>query len=151
MAINLNQFSVSPRAGEYVTARFNPAIQARIASGEAGNLKAGMFVKITTDANGHFQVLAAGVTDKPIGVIAFNPNSNSYVAGDDVSIAGGGDIVWMQSTAAAISAGAKVEFNTLGQVLTSAGTNTIVGVAMTAVPSAGGLVAVKIASPYSLV
>lgn len=147
MAINLNQSEISKTAGTLVVAPNLPLLQARIASSQATPLTAGMVVKFAGTAGDLPQVVAAAVTDKVAGVVLHNEFSPSFAAGDMVSVASVGDVVRMQSTAAAIAAGAYVEFDTTGKVLTSAGTNTIIGMAENAVPAAGGIVSVKIIAP----
>ena len=150
-ALVLNQFETSPRAGNYAYAPTNPAEQMRIAAGETGTLKAGNCVTLSASVNGVVTCLASAVTDIPHGVIVFNPNKDAFVAGDMVSVAHEGDVLFMQSTAAAIAAGDKVEFTTTGTVLKSAGTNKILGHAMSTVGSAGGIVKVKIAPAYAII
>lgn len=146
MAISLNQFNIAPQLGDYAALPANPMEQVKASAA----LTVAVPVKITGVAGDMTTVAQAGVTDKAYGVVVYNPNKDSYVANEVVSLATANDIVYMQSTAAAISAGGKVEFDADGLVLASAGTNTILGIALTSVPAAGGLVKVKITAPYAL-
>ena len=147
MAISLNQYEISKKAGTLATAPNLPLLQARVSSAQATPLTAGMVVKFSGTAGDLPIVSAAGVTDKVAGVVLFNEFSPSFAAGEMVSVASVGDVVRMQSTAAAIPAGSLVEFNTAGKVLASAGTNTVLGMAENAVGASGGIVSVKIIAP----
>lgn len=147
MAISLNQYEISKKAGTLATAPNLPLLQARVDSTQATPLTAGMVVKFSGTSGDLPIVKAAAVTDKVAGVVLDNEFNPSFAAGEMVSVASVGDIVRMQSTAAAIPAGSLVEFNAAGQVLASAGTNTVLGMAETAAPAAGGIVSVKIIAP----
>lgn len=144
--MNLNEFKISPKAGDYYNAPSRATLQ--VANAGSGSLVPGIVVKISTMVGEKIGVEAAAVSDVPYGVVVRSLNKTSYAQYDQLGIARAGDIIWMQSTAAAISAGASVEFDTTGKVLTSAGTNKIIGKALTSVPAAGGLIAIEITAPY---
>lgn len=144
--MNLNEFKISPKAGDYYNAPSIPTLQ--VANAGSGSLTPGIVVKVSSMVGEMIGVEAAAVTDVPYGVVVRSINRTSYAQYEKLGIARAGDIIWMESTAAAISAGASVEFDTTGKVLTSAGTNKIIGMALTSVPSAGGLIAIQITAPY---
>lgn len=146
MAISLNQFTIEPEVGDYAALPSNPAEQVKASAA----LKVANVVKISGVSGDMTTVAPAGVADKPYGVVLYNPNKEAYTVNEVASLATAGDIVWLQSTAAAITAGASVEYNAAGLVLASAGTNSVLGIALTSVPAAGGLVKVKITAPYTV-
>lgn len=148
MAISLNQFTIEPEVGDYAALPSNPAEQVKASAA----LKVANIVKITGVAGDMTTVAPAAATDKPYGVVLYNPNKEGYAVNEVASLATAGDIVWLQSTAAAISAGDSVEYNAAGLVLKpgASSTNSVLGIALTSVPAAGGLVKVKITAPYAL-
>jgi len=109
----------------------------------------------TTD-NGEILVdVSTGPTSGPIvGVVCYDPQKNTYAAGDRVNMAADGNIIYLSASAAITS---------WTQVSTTAGTSSadptvatdatvghfITGTATTGASAAGGLVAVKI-KPVSL-
>lgn len=146
MAISLNQFTITPQVGDYASLPSNPAEQVKASAA----LKAAQPVKITGVAGDMTTVAPAGVAEKVYGVVLYNPNKETYAINEVASLATAGDIIWLQSTAAAITAGASVSFTAAGLVQAAAENSTVLGIALTAVPAAGGLVRVKITAPYSL-
>lgn len=146
--MNLNEFKISPKAGDYYNAPSRATLQ--VANAGSGSLVPGIVVKISTMVGEKIGVEAAAVSDVPYGIVVRSLNKVSYAQYDQLGIARAGDIIWMESTAAAIAAGDAVEFTTAGKVLKSAGTNKVIGKALTSVPSAGGLIAIEITAPYSL-
>lgn len=144
--MNLNEFKISPKAGDYYNAPSIPTLQ--VANAGSTALVPGIVVKISTMVGEKIGVVGAAVSDEPYGIVVRSLNKTSYAQYDQLGIARAGDIIWMESTAAAIAAGDSVEFTTAGKVLKSAGTNKIIGIALTSVPSAGGLIAIQITAPY---
>lgn len=143
--MNLNEFKISPKAGDYYNAPSKATLQ--VANAGSTALVPGIVVKISTMVGEKIGVVGAAVSDVPYGIVVRSLNKVSYAQYDQLGIARAGDIVWMESTAA-IAAGDSVEFTTAGKVLKSAGTNKIIGKALTSVPSAGGLIAIEITAPY---
>ena len=145
---DLNQFTIAPVAGDYFGAPNRPMLQVKNA-GETP-LKTGMVVSVADFIGKMLGVTASAVTDTKIaGVVVRSFNKDTWNQNEVCMIARAGDMIWLDSTAAAITAGSLVEFNTDGKVLASAGTNTVIGRAWNSVPAAGGLVCVEIIAPYA--
>ena len=144
--MDLNKFKIGPVAGDYYNAPSIPTL--KVANASSSSLVPGIAVKLTSMVGQMIGVTPAAVSDAPYGVVIRSVNKASYAQYETLGIARAGDIIWLESTAAAISAGAAVEFNTSGKVLTAAGTNKKLGIALTSVPSAGGLIAIQITAPY---
>lgn len=148
--MNLNQFSIEAKRGDYYGAPSNPTLEVAHNTDDASVLVAGSVVKVASPVGKMIGVAKAGVEDVPFGVVIRSFNKAEYGAKEVLGIARAGDIIWMQSTEAEITAGSKVEFNADGLVLTSAGVNKVLGLALTSVPATGGLVAVEIEAPLAI-
>ena len=148
MAISLNQFAPNePVAGLYVYQANLPQLHNNIISANQSTaLTYGAVVTLdssvsTTDAP---VIKQAAVTDAIFGVITFNPRKASFVKGERVAIARANDVIWMPA-AGAISAGAKLYFNSSNKVTSSATPgNSIIGKALTSAAAENDFVQVEL-------
>lgn len=148
MAIDLNQVSMEAKAGTYALMPNCPAIQARVVSTQATPITAPTVVKLVAGNGGVPTVAPCGVTEIPFGVVMGSLNKESFSANEMVSLATAKDVVYFETTAAAITAGDKVEFTVGGKVLKFAtADNTVLGVSLDSVPATGGIVRVAIYAP----
>ncbi len=148
MTLTSNQFeqdvvvgSVDTKLGTAV------ALPCEVSSSEAGTLLAGDKVKIEDSAGGVPKVLKIDAdTDVSFGVIGRNFINNNWVAGDAVEVSIDGTVIW-QEAGAAIARGANVEaVSASGKVITSAGTNPILGKTLDKASADGDLVRVLLTS-----
>lgn len=144
--ISLNQFAPnSIVAGLYVYMANLPQLHNVIVSStQETPLMAGAVVTIDTASTNADATVAkqAAPTDEILGVVTFNPITNSFESGDRIAIARENDIIWMPA-AAAIQAGAKLYFTAENQVTSSASGNAI-GKALTPATAAGEFVQVEL-------
>lgn len=149
MVQNSNQFAptfekgqlVNDRAESTITCRFNPDSTA------AASMVPGVAVKLVNLAGQTLPVVdVAAATEEIFGFLPYNLKTNTFVAGDIMAIASFGQEMWMEASAA-INGGASVEIVAAGStVITSAGTNAIVGINMLPVAD-GDLARVLIQTP----
>lgn len=144
MALDLNQFTIEPQAGDMVYAPNRPQLSVKVATNEAAALIPGRAVKLASTDRDMLRVTAAAVTDMPYGVVLRNERQASFGANEVCAIARDGDIVWLPAKAA-IAVGAKLQFTVDGEVAaTTTATNFYIGVALTPATAAGDLVQVEI-------
>ena len=144
MALNLNDFKITPRKGLYAYMPNVPQPHNCIA-GET--LVAGDIVKLdSTATNANCPVLKkASVTDKVFGVVPADAMKNAYAVNDKVPVAVTGSTIFMP-VAGAVTQGAVLYFTADGEVTaTVTAGNTILGVAQVAAAAKGDLVQVKLA------
>ena len=163
MAFNSSLTTLRPSAvkGQLVNGSIEyNTLPCRVVSQSTATLTPGLAVKLVADtasgynnAVGEYGIDLAGPTDRIFGFVALSLRKNSYVAGDtdvNVVIGGGGatqSIIRLEA-AAAIAVGAYLEINSAGtKVLTSAGTNKIVGQALCSAGADGDLVDVLVLTP----
>lgn len=144
MALDLNQFTIEPQAGDMVYAPNRPQLSVKVAADEATALIPGRAVKIASTDRDMLKVTAAAVTEMPYGVVLRNERQTQFGANEVCTIARDGDIVWLPAKAA-ITVGAKLQFTVDGEVAaTATATNFYLGVALTPATAAGDLVQVEI-------
>ena len=146
MALNPNQFIQTPSPGYLdLQTGLNNVISGIMNTGLTA-VPVATAVKIVDNFNPIPAVTPfTANTDALWGFIAVNIKDASYSAGDRVEIARSGTV--MQMTAGgAIARGAKVEYAfASNKVITSAGTNTVVGVAFDKAGADGDIIRVIIA------
>lgn len=148
--LNPNQFNQTPVKGQRdLTNGVDNVFSAIIASTETATLQNGTGVDFVNNANPLPNVIAtAADTTLPAGFILRNPKDVSFVAGDRVEIAGTGTVIYLEA-GAAIARGAQVEYDASeGKVITSAGTNPVVGRAFDAAAADGDLLRVKLETAF---
>lgn len=90
-------------------------------------------------------VKKAAVTDTPCGVVVFNSIKSGFAANDKISIFPVNSFVYLPAGAADIKLGDNLQFNALGQVVTTAtASNGYIGIAWTAPSAVNDLVVVQI-------
>lgn len=147
MTQTLNQFYQTPEAGQ-VDLGLSAAniLSATVASSQVTALVAGQAVKLEDSAGGLPKVLSlAADTDAVFGWVVFNPKDVERAAGENLEVARAGTIMWL-TAGAAIARGASVEVAyATSKVITSAGTNPVVGQALDKAAADGDLIRVVIA------
>lgn len=146
--ISLNQFAPNnPTAGLYVYMANLPQLHNVIVSeNQTDALQAGAVVTIdgTVTNSNAVAALQADVTDTILGVVTYSPVQNSYGAGERISVARSGDIIYMPADGA-VSAGAVLYFNESNQVTaTAAAGNSVIGKALTYASAEGDYVQVEL-------
>lgn len=90
-------------------------------------------------------VKKAAVTETPCGVVVFNSIKSGFAANDKISIFPVNSFVYLPAGAADIELGDKLQFNALGQVVTTAtASNGYIGIAWTAPSAVNDLIVVQI-------
>lgn len=110
--LNINQEQIVPIPGELdIQSMQNGYITCIVDAAQATALKPGMAVKLQSTNTGPYpKVLAAGVDDVAHGLVAYIVKDTTFVAGDKVEIVFfGGNIIWMQATAVAITPGTQLQ------------------------------------------
>lgn len=151
--LNLTQFTITNVLGALTRGPQPGTFSARILpTSVATGIQVASPVKLVASANtGEIVVdIATEGTDLPFGVINYNTKKNTYVAGDMVEISTGGNIIFLESTAAIVR-GAKVSSGNTSAVGGGPGVTTnatsgqnVLGVAITQVAAAQQLVAIRI-------
>ena len=145
--LNLNQAFTNVVKGQIAQGTNTNKQSVLILSTSVNTFGAATAVKIVNDTNPIISVEKAAATDVIFGFITYNPVDNSPVAGDLVQIAMNGVEMYMEA-GAAIARGAKLEIVATGdKVITSAGTNKIVGLALDAAAASGDIIKVLILEP----
>ena len=148
MALTLTNLEIAPVRGNAALLPNQPIIQgAIISASEEATLVPGDVVTLATGgAAGTIVVKKAAVTDTPCGVVVGNPIKTGFVAGDMVSYFPVNSYVYMESSAASIARGSKLQFNADGKVAaTTTATSAFVGIALTAAEATGDLVIMQVA------
>lgn len=146
-ALQLNDLKITPRDGAYVYMPNVPQPHNVIVSpNQATALKAGDIV--TLDAavsNAHCPVVKKAAVNDPIfGVIPYDVRKNAYVANEKTQVAIEGSYIY-KTAAASIVQGAKLYFDSNGQVTSSATAgHSILGVANTSAAAKDDFVQVKL-------
>jgi len=150
---NINQFQITPTFGDLdLQGGGGSVFTAAADSSVVTALVAGQPVKIVDSAGGVPKVVAlAANTDETLGFIKRNVKDQSYAAGELLELAGRDSVIWLVSNAA-IARGAKLEvvYNAnsgAGAVITSAGTNPIIGRALDKATASGQLIRVLLDTP----
>lgn len=153
MALNQNQFTLSPVQGMLDLQGFGSNVVSCIVdNAQATSLVAGQPVKLSSTAGGDPHVISlAANTDQTFGFIAYNLKDAAYPADARVEVALFGSIMHMTS-GGAIARGASVEVvYTTNTVITSGGTNPVVGFAYGSSTGSGQLLRVYIQAPFAQV
>lgn len=148
MAINLNQFEITKQVGDY--AGLPPAggaEQMAIDTSVSTAVPFGAVVTLAGMVGQMTSVKPAGGSDKVYGVVVFNPNKQAYLKQEIAGIATVGDVVYLQTTAAAVAVGAMVGVDATTGFVKTITTGSPVGVALTSAPSTGGAIKVKLVCP----
>lgn len=148
MALTMNQFSMQAVKGQLNLGVNANVINARIKSDSVATFGSGSAVKIVDIAsNGEIIVEKAAATDEIYGFITYKIKDNSPVAGDRVEVAFANSFMIMEA-GAAIAAGASLEIVASGdKVITNAGSNKVVGIALKKAAADGDLIIVHILTP----
>jgi hypothetical protein len=137
---NMNQFSMTALKGKIAAGPNGNTISVQLYAGSVATLYPGDFVTLIDATATTIIVEKAAVTDGNLMCVLASPKKDSFTALDVFEVALPGSIVNLES-AAAIVRGADVEFVISGiKVQTSAGTSTIVGVALDKASGSGKLV-----------
>lgn len=149
---NMNQFAMTGLKGKIAAGPGN-TLSVQVYAGSAATAAApivpGDFVKLVDVAANTIIVDRAAVTDAIIGVVLVSPKKDGFIPLDNMEIAINGSIVNLES-ADAIARGADVEYTVSGaKVSTSAGTNTIVGVALDKASGANKLIRVLLKGSFA--
>lgn len=147
MTLNQNQFRMTPIQG--LSAKNGGLVlPVQVAAGQATPLIPGQAVKISNTTGGIPQVVALSAdTDATFGFVLFNQKDINYIAGARLEIAMAYTTVFM-TAGAAIARGASVEVvSASSKVITYAGVNPLVGVALDAATLNGDLIPVLVLAP----
>lgn len=145
MTLNSNQFALQNVKGEIVKIGNQQTLPVVIASTETATITAAEAVKIVNTAGPSIPVEnLAAATDDIFGFVPFLSRQNEHVANDRLEIATmGSGVIMIMEAGAAIARGASVEYQiTDKKVITSAGTNNIVGHCLDVAAADGDLVRV---------
>lgn len=131
--LNINQQEILPVPGEIdIITTQSGIITVIVDSSQATALKAGQPVKFVTSNTGPYpKVVAAGQDDVAAGIVAYNVKQASYSAGDKMDIVFfGGNVVWMQATAVAITPGTQLESDATGLLVQAYSSHKVRGYAL---------------------
>lgn len=148
MTQNPNQFSQTPEVGFLDLKVQGTVISCQVSSSETVAITGGAALKIEDSAGGVIKVLRATAdTDAIFGFAIKNLKDVDRDANDPLEVAIDGSVMYM-TAGAAIARGAQVEADvSADKVITSAGTNTIVGWALDKAAADGDLIRVLITTP----
>lgn len=147
MALALTNLEIAPVRGNAAFLPNQPILQGcKVYASETATLVPGDVVALATGGSADLvEVKKAAVTDEPIGVVVGNPIKTGWKAGERISVFPVGSYVYMETGAASIARGSKLQFNASGKVLaTSTASNGYVGIAMTAGVASGDLIVVQV-------
>ncbi len=147
MALALTNLEIAPVRGNAAFLPNQPILQGcKVYASETATLVPGDIVALATGGSADLvEVKKAAVTDEPIGVVVGNPIKTGWKAGERISVFPVGSYVYMETGAASIARGSKLQFNASGKVLaTSTASNGYVGIAMTAGVASGDLIVVQV-------
>lgn len=139
-SLNINQQDILPIPGELdIMSMQNGYITCIVDASQATALKAGQPVKLYTSNTGPMpKVVAAGQNDVAHGLVAYIVKDTTFSAGDKVEVVFfGGNIIWMQATAVAISPGAQLENDATTLLVQAYSSNKVRGYALDYFPASG--------------
>lgn len=152
MALNQNQFGQAVVQGQLDLHSSNQGnvISCQVASTQATALVAGEAVKLADVAGGVPKVVSlAADTEAAFGFVVRNSKDIERVAGETLEIAFANTVMYM-TAGAAIARGASVEYDVSKlEVITSAGTNPVIGYALDKAAASGDLIRVYIQTPVT--
>lgn len=151
-SLNINQFSQTTVQGQMDLEFAGSVIAAQADAAVVTSLVAGQAVKLATTAGGVPKVIALGAnTDQAFGFVARNIKDQNYPAGANLELAMFGSVMHM-TAGGAITRGASVEVVVSStKVITSGGTNPVVGFSLDKTLADGDLCRVFIQAPFSAV
>lgn len=132
-SLNINQQDILPIPGELdIMSMQNGYITCLVDATQATALKPGMAVKLYASNTGPMpKVVAAGQNDAAHGLVAYIAKDTTFVAGDKIEIVFfGGNIIWMQATAVAITPGTQVESDSTNLLVQAYSSNKVRGYAL---------------------
>jgi len=153
MTLAINQFAQSQVQGALDLEGFGSnVITAQVDAAQSTPLVAGQAVKLATTGGGVPKVIALSAnTDATFGFVVRNLKDANFPLSSNVEIALFGSIMYM-TAGGAITRGASVEVSyTTNKVVTSGGTNPVIGFAYDKAAADGDLIRVYIQAPFSAV
>ena len=153
MTLNINQFALTSVQGQLDLETQGTVISCQVDAGQGTALVAGQPVKLATTGGGLPKVIGlAANTDQSFGFVVRNLKDQSFPAKANLEVALFGSVMWM-TAGGAITRGASVEVvqSTPGQVITTGGTNPVIGFALDKAVNSGDLIRVFIQAPFSAV
>lgn len=143
-----NQFALTTEQGQLDLQASQNVLTCQVSSSESTSIVAGQPVKLEDSAGGLPKVLAlTGATSKTFGFVVRNLKDATREANETLEVAIAGSIMYM-TAGAAIARGAKLEVvYTTNKVITSAGTNPVVGYALDKAAADGDIIRVIIGTP----
>lgn len=144
----LNQFSQNVVLGQLdAQSRGGSIFSCEVSTNQVAALVAGQPVKLdTASAVGVPKILSlSAASDPTFGIVAFVLKDINYPANARVEVATEGSVIYLNSSAA-ITRGAAVEADTsvVGNVITSAGINPIIGIALDGATAANQLIRIYV-------
>lgn len=153
MTLNINQFAQTSVQGQLDLEFAGSVLTAQVDAAQVTPLIAGQFVKGATTTKGLPKVIAvAANSDASFGVVVRNLKDNNFPALAQVEVALFGSVIWLTS-AGAITRFASVEqvAATPGSVVSSGGTNPVIGFALDGASGSGQLMRVFLQAPFAAV
>lgn len=142
--MDMNTFAMSTEKGFLSNVVNNNVLPCRIYASSVATFYGATAVKLIDTSEKEITVEKAGPTDKIFGFITFNSKKNKYIAGDRVNVAFTNSVMNME-VGASVLAGAELEQVATGdKVITNAGTNTKVGIALRKATADGDIIPVLI-------
>lgn len=128
--LNINQFEQVPIRGQLdLQIMKSGVIQGVVSASQGSALAPGDRVALDTASGNVPSFVAATLDVTAIGLVVFDEKKSAPVAGDYIQVTFfGGPVMWLTS-AAAVSAGAQVEYNSSGKVQALT-TNKMIGIAL---------------------
>lgn len=143
----VNQFAMTPEKGMLTLAANVNVLTAVVKRDGSNTLTPAMAVKLVDVTDSEIIVDAAAATDAIFGFVTLQVIKNSYPIGSRVEIAFR-DCVMNMTAGAAIVRGAKLEIVAAStKVITNAGVNQVVGLALDKAAADGDIIRVLILSP----
>lgn len=148
MVQNINQFAIQPSQGDKDLAVLSDNVISVQLDASSADIVPGEAVQLVDDASKLPTVTALTAdTDSTFGFAVRNNKDSGYTGGDRLEIAIQGTVMYM-TAGAAIVRGAQVEVDASEvEVITAAGTNDVVGVALDKAAAAGDLIRVIVGTP----
>jgi Uncharacterized conserved protein (DUF2190) len=150
MALNQNQFKIQPIRGERDMAFNGDVISAQISVSDPNTSVPGHPLTMEDSSGGVPKFIQTTAANGQIfGFALYNIKDVNYAPGARVEVAMAGSVMYMTANAA-IARGAKLEVvisTTDPRVITNAGTNKVVGIALDKALAAGDLIRVYVVVP----
>lgn len=153
MTQSVNQFALGNETGRLTLGVNTNVFPAKVYPSSTAVIVPGMAVRLIDSADSEILIDAAAATDKIFGFVTYSSKQLPFGATSNniVEVASATCSMYME-TNAAIARGALLEYVAPAsgngpRVVTSAGTNKIVGIALDKATAAGALIRVNILSP----